>query len=180
LRLIDVRSSADVRSFPVGFQACSSVMTGLQKLGPEPFSFRASTAPTCSRNFKGSVRPIKAALLDQAAGGWRRHNSTPMNPFFNARSLAPQRRSGSLKPRKSSSGYAQSTDRGARDQHRLMGAPPSATRDFFSAAPMELRRRRLRSIAASGQTLAAAAAKTDPAPCAWQTAAATGCPNCQH
>jgi len=70
-------------------------MTGLQKLGPEPFS-SGFNGPYLQQKLKGSVRPIKAALLDQAlvAGVG---NIYADESLFNA-GVAPQRRSGSLSP----------------------------------------------------------------------------------
>ncbi|APD47598.1 DNA-formamidopyrimidine glycosylase [Synechococcus sp. CS-602] len=94
LRFIDVRSFGQMWFIPSG-QACSSVMTGLQKLGPEPFS-SGFNGPYLQQKLKGSVRPIKAALLDQAlvAGVG---NIYADESLFNA-GVAPQRRSGSLSP----------------------------------------------------------------------------------
>ncbi|QPN55736.1 DNA-formamidopyrimidine glycosylase [Synechococcus sp. CBW1107] len=92
LRFIDVRSFGQMWFVPYGIE-CSCVMTGLQKLGPEPFS-AAFSAPYLQRKLKGSVRPIKAALLDQAlvAGVG---NIYADESLFTA-GVAPQRRSGSL------------------------------------------------------------------------------------
>jgi formamidopyrimidine-DNA glycosylase len=92
LRFIDVRSFGQMWLVPPGI-ACSSVMTGLQKLGPEPFS-AAFSATHLQQKLKGSVRPIKAALLDQSlvAGVG---NIYADESLFTA-GVAPRRRSGSL------------------------------------------------------------------------------------
>jgi formamidopyrimidine-DNA glycosylase len=45
--------------------AIESVITGLKRLGPEPFSADFST-PYLQQKLKGSTRSIKAALLDQS------------------------------------------------------------------------------------------------------------------
>ena len=45
-------------------QAIDTVITGLKRLGPEPFSPDFSPG-YLQRRFKGSARPIKTALLDQ-------------------------------------------------------------------------------------------------------------------
>ena len=92
LRFIDVRSFGQMWFIPSGLD-CSCVMTGLQKLGPEPFS-EAFSGAYLQQKLKGSVRPIKAALLDQAlvAGVG---NIYADESLFTA-GVAPQRRSGSL------------------------------------------------------------------------------------
>ncbi|MCH9714262.1 MAG: DNA-formamidopyrimidine glycosylase [Cyanobacteria bacterium] len=64
LRFVDTRSFGQMWWVPPG-QAVESVITGLQKLGPEPFSPAFSASYLGSR-LKGSQRPIKNALLDQA------------------------------------------------------------------------------------------------------------------
>ena len=64
LRFIDTRSFGQMWWVPPG-QPVESVITGLQKLGPEPFS--AAFNPSYLRQrLKGSSRPIKNALLDQS------------------------------------------------------------------------------------------------------------------
>jgi formamidopyrimidine-DNA glycosylase len=92
LRFIDVRSFGQMWFIPSGVE-CSCVMTGLQKLGPEPFSVAFSGA-YLQQKLKGSLRPIKAALLDQAlvAGVG---NIYADEALFSA-GVAPRRRSGSL------------------------------------------------------------------------------------
>ncbi|MCX5940301.1 MAG: DNA-formamidopyrimidine glycosylase [Cyanobium sp. LacPavin_0818_WC50_MAG_67_9] len=64
LRFIDTRSFGQMWWVPPG-QPVESVITGLQKLGPEPFS-AAFTARYLRQRLKGSSRPIKNALLDQS------------------------------------------------------------------------------------------------------------------
>ena len=64
LRFIDTRSFAEMWWVPPG-QPIDSIITGLQRLGPEPFD-PAFDAAYLKRRLKGSVRPIKNALLDQA------------------------------------------------------------------------------------------------------------------
>ena len=60
-------------------QAIEEVITGLTRLGPEPFSTDFS-ASYLKQKLKGSSRPIKTALLDQALVA-ERATSTRMNPF---------------------------------------------------------------------------------------------------
>lgn len=64
LRFIDTRSFAQMWWVPPG-AAVETVMTGLQRLGPEPFDpgFNPSYL---GEKLKSSRRPIKSALLDQA------------------------------------------------------------------------------------------------------------------
>ena len=64
LRFIDTRSFAEMWWVPPG-QPVSSVITGLQRLGPEPFD-PTFDAAYLKRRLKASKRPIKNALLDQA------------------------------------------------------------------------------------------------------------------
>lgn len=64
LRFVDQRTFGRVWWVPPGHKP-ESVITGLQRLGPEPFSDRFSPAYLKSC-FKGRSRPIKNALLDQA------------------------------------------------------------------------------------------------------------------
>ncbi len=64
LRFVDTRSFGQMWWVPPG-QPVESVITGLQKLGPEPFSPDFS-APYLRSRLQGSQRPIKNALLDQA------------------------------------------------------------------------------------------------------------------
>ncbi|WP_094555786.1 DNA-formamidopyrimidine glycosylase [Synechococcus sp. 1G10] len=92
LRFIDVRSFGQMWFIPSGHE-CSSVMTGLQKLGPEPFS-AAFSGTYLMQKLKGSVRPIKNALLDQALVAGVGNIYADESLF--AAGVAPQRRSGSL------------------------------------------------------------------------------------
>jgi formamidopyrimidine-DNA glycosylase len=64
LRFVDTRSFGQMWWVPAG-EPVENVITGLQKLGPEPFS--AGFNPTyLGKRLRGSSRPIKTALLDQA------------------------------------------------------------------------------------------------------------------
>ncbi len=64
LRFVDTRSFGQMWWIPPG-EPLASVITGLQKLGPEPFS-DAFSASYLRNRLKGSQRNIKAALLDQS------------------------------------------------------------------------------------------------------------------
>jgi formamidopyrimidine-DNA glycosylase len=64
LRFVDTRSFGQMWWVPPG-EPLESVITGLQKLGPEPFSDPFS-ASYLQAKLKGSQRCIKAALLDQS------------------------------------------------------------------------------------------------------------------
>jgi formamidopyrimidine-DNA glycosylase len=64
LRFVDLRSFGEMWWVPEG-ESLDTVMTGLKRLGPEPFS-DAFTGAYLKQRLKGSTRPIKTALLDQA------------------------------------------------------------------------------------------------------------------
>ena len=64
LRFVDTRSFGQMWWVPPG-QPLDSVITGLGRLGPEPFS-PAFNAVYLAERLRGSKRPIKNALLDQA------------------------------------------------------------------------------------------------------------------
>jgi formamidopyrimidine-DNA glycosylase len=64
LRFIDTRSFAQMWFVPPG-RAVESVITGLARLGPEPFDPGFSAAYLQER-LRDSRRPIKSALLDQS------------------------------------------------------------------------------------------------------------------
>ena len=64
LRFIDTRSFAQMWFVPPG-RAVESVITGLARLGPEPFD-PGFSAPYLEGRLRGSRRPIKSALLDQS------------------------------------------------------------------------------------------------------------------
>ena len=64
LRFVDLRSFGEMWWVPPG-EPLDSVMTGLRRLGPEPFSAEFSPQHLASK-LAGSSRPIKTALLDQA------------------------------------------------------------------------------------------------------------------
>lgn len=63
LRFVDTRSFGQMWWVPPS-AAVDTVITGLRKLGPEPFS-DAFSARYLREKLKGSQRPIKNALLDQ-------------------------------------------------------------------------------------------------------------------
>ncbi len=94
LRFVDVRSFAQMWWVPPGVEA-ACVMTGLSRLGPEPFSEAFSDAYLGTR-LAGSVRPIKNALLDQSLVAGVGNIYADESLF--AAELSPHRRSGSLKP----------------------------------------------------------------------------------
>ncbi|MBM5797750.1 MAG: DNA-formamidopyrimidine glycosylase [Cyanobacteria bacterium K_Offshore_0m_m2_072] len=64
LRFIDTRSFAELWWVPPE-QPLEAVITGLQRLGPEPFD-AAFNATYLKQKLRASSRPIKSALLDQA------------------------------------------------------------------------------------------------------------------
>ena len=64
LRFVDTRSFGQMWWVPPG-QPLDSVITGLRRLGPEPFS-PAFNAAYLAERLRGSSRPIKNALLDQS------------------------------------------------------------------------------------------------------------------
>ncbi len=64
LRFVDIRSFGQMWSVPPGCKP-EVVITGLKKLGPEPFS-KEFNAEYLRKKLKGSKRPIKSALLDQS------------------------------------------------------------------------------------------------------------------
>ena len=64
LRFVDVRSFGEMWWVPPD-QAVEDVISGLTRLGPEPFSPEFSAA-YLKHKLRGSSRPIKTALLDQA------------------------------------------------------------------------------------------------------------------
>ena len=63
LRFVDTRSFGEMWWVPPG-ERPETVITGLQKLGPEPFS-PAFNPTYLGERLAGSKRPIKTALLDQ-------------------------------------------------------------------------------------------------------------------
>ena len=64
LRFVDMRSFGEMWWVPPEDKV-DSVITGLRRLGPEPFS-DAFTGTYLQERLKGSSRPIKTALLDQS------------------------------------------------------------------------------------------------------------------
>ncbi|MDM7960506.1 MAG: DNA-formamidopyrimidine glycosylase [Synechococcus sp. WH 8007] len=95
LRFVDLRSFGEMWWVPPG-EPLESVMTGLKRLGPEPFS-AAFTPQYLHGKLKGSSRAIKTALLDQAlvAGVG---NIYADESLFMSR-IAPEERAGALKPK---------------------------------------------------------------------------------
>jgi formamidopyrimidine-DNA glycosylase len=93
LRFVDLRSFGEMWWVPPG-EALETVMTGLRRLGPEPFS-DAFTPEHLATKLAGSSRAIKTALLDQAlvAGVG---NIYADESLFMSR-IAPQTPSGRLK-----------------------------------------------------------------------------------
>lgn len=64
LRFVDTRSFGRMWWVPPG-TAASQVITGLQQMGPEPFT-PAFDGSYLAKRLRGSRRPIKTALLDQS------------------------------------------------------------------------------------------------------------------
>ena len=64
LRFVDTRSFGRMWWVPPD-TAASHVITGLQRLGPEPFA-PSFDGPYLEKRLRGSRRPIKTALLDQS------------------------------------------------------------------------------------------------------------------
>lgn len=64
LRFVDTRSFGQMWWIPPGVKP-ETVVTGLQRLGPEPFD-PAFNADYLRQRMQGSTRPIKNALLDQS------------------------------------------------------------------------------------------------------------------
>ncbi len=95
LRFVDLRSFGEMWWVPPG-EPLESVITGLKRLGPEPFS-AAFTPQYLKEKLKGSSRAIKTALLDQTlvAGVG---NIYADESLFMSR-IAPEERAGALKPK---------------------------------------------------------------------------------
>ncbi len=64
LRFIDIRSFGQMWWVPPG-ESPEKIITGLSKLGPEPFS-KAFNSTYLQNKLRGSKRPIKSTLLDQS------------------------------------------------------------------------------------------------------------------
>ena len=92
LRFIDMRSFAEMWWVPPD-RPVDEIITGLRRLGPEPFSPEFDAAYLHER-LRGSSRPIKTALLDQAlvAGV----GNIYADEALYAAGIRPQTRSGSL------------------------------------------------------------------------------------
>jgi formamidopyrimidine-DNA glycosylase len=93
LRFVDLRSFGEMWWVPPG-EALETVMTGLRRLGPEPFS-EAFTPEHLAQRLAGSSRSIKTALLDQALVAGVGNIYADESLFMSG--IAPQTRSGSLK-----------------------------------------------------------------------------------
>ena len=94
LRFVDLRSFGEMWWVPPG-EPLDSVMTGLRRLGPEPFSAEFSPQHLASK-LAGSSRPIKTALLDQALVAGVGNIYADESLFISR--IAPHTPSGALKP----------------------------------------------------------------------------------
>ena len=92
LRFVDIRSFGEMWFVPQNVPV-DSVITGLQRLGPEPFS-DSFNAAYLQQKLKGSTRSIKAALLDQAIVAGAGNIYADESLF--ASGIAPQRKAGEL------------------------------------------------------------------------------------
>lgn len=92
LRFVDIRSFGEMWFVPQNVPV-DSVITGLQRLGPEPFSVSFNAA-YLQQKLKGSTRSIKAALLDQAIVAGAGNIYADESLF--ASGIAPQRKAGEL------------------------------------------------------------------------------------
>lgn len=92
LRFVDMRSFGEMWFVPQNVPV-DSVITGLQRLGPEPFS-DSFNAAYLQQKLKGSTRSIKAALLDQAIVAGAGNIYADESLF--ASGIAPQRKAGEL------------------------------------------------------------------------------------
>ena len=95
LRFVDTRSFGQMWWVPPG-ERLESVITGLRKLGPEPFS-DAFTSGYLRGRLRGSQRCIKAALLDQSLVAGVGNIYADESLF--AAGITPHTRSGLLKLR---------------------------------------------------------------------------------
>ncbi|MFZ9849341.1 MAG: DNA-formamidopyrimidine glycosylase [Vulcanococcus sp.] len=94
LRFVDTRSFGQMWWVPPD-QPPEAVITGLQKLGPEPFS-PAFTAAHLAQRLAGSSRPIKTALLDQGLVAGVGNIYADESLFLSG--IAPHTPSGRLRP----------------------------------------------------------------------------------
>ncbi|MFM7653608.1 MAG: DNA-formamidopyrimidine glycosylase, partial [Vulcanococcus sp.] len=94
LRFVDTRSFGQMWWVPPD-QLPEAVITGLQKLGPEPFSAAFSPAYLAAR-LASSVRPIKTALLDQGLVAGVGNIYADESLFLSG--IAPHTPSGTLSP----------------------------------------------------------------------------------
>ena len=93
LRFVDMRSFGEMWFVPQNVPI-DSVITGLQRLGPEPFS-EEFNATYLQQKLKGSTRTIKAALLDQAVVAGAGNIYADESLF--ASGIAPHRKAGELR-----------------------------------------------------------------------------------
>jgi len=94
LRFVDTRSFGQMWWIPPGV-AAQEVMGGLGKLGPEPFAPEFN-ADWLAKRLRGSSRPIKSALLDQALVAGVGNIYADESLF--AAGIAPHTASGQLRP----------------------------------------------------------------------------------
>ena len=94
LRFVDLRSFGEMWWVPPG-EPLESVMTGLRRLGPEPFSTEFSPQHLADKLARSS-RPIKTALLDQALVAGVGNIYADESLFISR--IAPQTPSQQLKP----------------------------------------------------------------------------------
>ena len=92
LRFVDLRSFGEMWFVPQNV-SIDAVITGLQRLGPEPFS-EEFNATYLEQELKGSTRSIKAALLDQTVVAGAGNIYADESLF--ASGIAPHRKAGEL------------------------------------------------------------------------------------
>ena len=92
LRFVDMRSFGEMWFVPRNITV-DSVIKGLQRLGPEPFSEEFDT-PYLQQKLRGSTRSIKAALLDQTVVAGAGNIYADESLF--AAGIAPHRKAGDL------------------------------------------------------------------------------------
>ena len=95
LRFVDMRSFGEMWFVPQN-SPIDSVITGLKRLGPEPFSNQFNAA-YLQQKLKGSTRSIKTALLDQAVVAGAGNIYADESLF--AAGIAPHRQAATLNPR---------------------------------------------------------------------------------
>lgn len=95
LRFVDMRSFGEMWFVPQD-SPLDTVITGLKRLGPEPFSNQFN-ATYLQQKLKGSTRSIKTALLDQAVVAGAGNIYADESLF--AAGIAPHRQAATLNPR---------------------------------------------------------------------------------